>query len=299
MSTNDGNNTNESSYSREDQEEQVLWDFRNIFQQVHGQLLDRPNALPEEELSYLESLYTDPTLHCVGAGLATFGMLKGMRGLWRILRRSRSGAANTYQMEHPPHSLPAQPPPTTGIRRFLTIANIVDFSLGSFAGIVTGAYWIDMHEKEGQLDQLPLQQGSSELCNYFCPPLMEEYNRQWDMATQNTDSTWQSNNQTLVNLGILKVQLQDEALMSPRQHQDILQNPNNPNLHAYLQFAQNCQRRKALQDRLRQKMGLPDNYPVPIPHPGVEAHENEYEDQFSKQQVDSWVADQEDDKENR
>ena len=340
MSSDNNNNDNSDSYvspeERKEHETIVLWEFRNAFQAVHERLLmeedygmfndHHHHALTDEEHDQIEDLYTNPTLYCLGAGLATLGVVR----LGRYAKRYRAEryfqppqqqqSSGNYRLDIPSqNALPfpnaANTPKPSFLSRFGTV--FVDVTLCAFSGAVVGTYMADMCEAEGNLADMPLAPGTSGIAREFCPVLIEEFEAQWKLIQEQQqnefhdgfpqDSDSNNNNAptndtaTLLDLGLVRVQIQADPIPASI-HQDILQNPQNPNLQAYLQFVHNCQRRQQVERRLRRQRGLRQHVQVAIPEPGVveELEEEEeddggvHEEEFTHDQLASWVADQND-----
>ncbi|CAB9520338.1 expressed unknown protein [Seminavis robusta] len=330
MTTSNGNNNTSNNDEdkkrlRQDYETHILWEFRNAFQSVHEWLLYHENShlLRDDEHDFLESLYSDPTLYCVAAGLGTLAMLRMGRGSYR---RRRERRLLQQQQQHPFGNLPSPEAvanagtnnnqrSTSRLRTVATFA--LDFTCCFMAGAVTGTYMVDINEAQGGLEQIPLSAGHSGIADQFCPVLMEEYKEQWKMAHRQHQTSNTSHTATVMNLGVLgslQVEAHDEHIPA-EEHKDILLHPRDPNLRAQILFVQNCRKRQAMEQRLRKERGLVlDPYqPISIPPPGVVSSDddeddmtkwleedgdddnNSQEDFWPREQVASWVSDQEDD----
>ena len=345
MAADNNNNINNNNASspppdaeRQEQETIVLWEFRNAFQNCHERLLDDTEVLTDDEHSAIERLYSDPTWYCLGAGLLTLGLLRTGRSMRRY-RAARYGSMNRsggYTMDPPPlHGMPP-PPPQIPPNTFSWKTAMIDFTLCTFAGAATGTYMVDMDEAKGGLDELALVPGRSGIAQQFCPALLEEYQEQWneqkrqqklqmensnhnnmndhDGEEDNNNNTTTTNTATIVDLGVVSVQIKADPI-PPQAHKEILEHPHNPNLQAYLRFVQNCKARHAMERRLRKEWGLSDTASVSIPPPGVVVGMNDDEEddweslnsnsstnvgngdeEWNQDEVSNWVSDQEDNK---
>ena len=111
-------------------------------------------------------------------------------------------------------------------------------ALGAFSVMVTVSFLrTDMDKILDKLSRLPLTEGQSTIAREFCPDVVQAVR---DIRQNN-----------------------DEAA-------DVLDHAQTKQLQAVLQFAQNCQRRAAYEQQLRQEKGMSSpHFPVDVPKGGV------------------------------
>lgn len=218
---------------------------------------------PEEDRT-LALLYLNPAPVLFTATVITFGGLRGTRYLWRHLRKKT-----------PASSMSDGKP-----KRDWSI--LLDISIGVLVGgggLFAGALRMDMNEHKGGggLAPIPLLPGRSSISDHLCGPLQQEYQRQWRLATGgNPKPPFQTLGDYVYGWKHVDVTHWDR--------QDILESPFNQKLGAYLEFVRNCQKRTAMEQRIRKAKGLKENDPVEIPPPGVDVEDSrrDWKPVFSK-----------------
>lgn len=252
MPTNTTATTRTPTPKQVQQEYQILWRFRNVFQDVHSSLSRDGAILTPEEDRTLALMYQNPAPTLLAATAVTFGALRSMRYAWRVVRGSNS----YYSLQQP--------------KRPLYMGMILDTSIGVIVGgtgLFAGALRMEMNEQHNGLASIPLQPGRSTISNHFCDPLIQEYQRQWFLATGGQQKP------PFQTLGDYLYGWSNTAI-TPWERQDILDQPTNKNLRAYLEFVQNCRKRQELEKKLRQARGMARDEVVDIPPPGVVLQED-------------------------
>jgi hypothetical protein len=203
----------------------------------------------------------------VAAGLLSLVVLRRMRGslLRRIYanqQKQQSAAQGPHQSPFVPptggstnpFAPPAPPPPTAGSSsRSTPRQGPVMFFMGwlldgvaslSIAATVSFAY-TNAPAILGQLSALPLVEGRSTVARHFCPDVVKELQAIRHAAPAAVDDD------------------NDDV--------DLVNHPQTKQLQAVIQFAENCQRRQAYEEELRQNQGVAPRDPVDVPPPGVPA----------------------------
>ena len=109
--------------------------------------------------------------------------------------------------------------------------------LGAFSVMVTVSFiFTDINKILDKLSTIPMVEGKSTIAREFCPDVVKT----------------------------LKTLRQEDAEAAA-----VIDTAKTKQLQAVLQFAQNCQRRAAYENRLRQEKGVGLHYPVDVPAPGV------------------------------
>jgi len=137
--------------------------------------------------------------------------------------------------------------------------------------VATSLYFTDMPSLVREFGRLPLLPGRSKVAEEFCPVVVGELERLWQLESSSS-----------VSSNMPGTEMTTTQTPPPRPFW--MQHPENPYLQSLLHFAENCQRRQAYERRLRQENamiisigdnvgssgdGEDDGRPVPIPEPGV------------------------------
>jgi hypothetical protein len=209
---------------------------------------DRSFQLEDEERKILYEINNFGLLPAAAAGLTTLFVLRNIRP--NMLRRFQRPKPPT-NTGAPPHvtNSPFQqgPPPGGGSYKqmqpspFLRVFGWSMDLISSFLVAAGASIMFTDHEAIAQkITTLPLVSGRGRVAEELCPPVLD----------------------------FLKEIRKDE---STRQ---VLESATTTNLKNILTFCQNCQRRGAYENRLRQEKGLSSDSPVSIPPPGVSVDVN-------------------------
>ena len=139
-----------------------------------------------------------------------------------------------------------------------------DLALSFLVAAYTSSYMADTDKIKTSVVEIPLLEGRSALSDQFCPVLVEEYQRQWKLNANTPNVTSNSKHP-----------------IPPFDRKDVLKHPNIGLLQAYIEFIENCHKRHAVEQRIRQERGMGPDEPVEIPPPRVSKSEgNEFDGGF-------------------
>ena len=324
--TRDGN---DPTKQRVKQEAAVLVDFTRALQRRVEKIRSDIGSgngkmeigLSEKEAKVINHIMRQGNMEGLIAGVATFAFLRRFpKYLHR--RAAQRAAQNQYKLDHPggkvnspfqnatPANIPEQPKAGFIWRAF---GFTVDLTLSAMVGLNVTAYMMDRPKMKKAISDLPLIEGRSALSDHFCGVLVEEYKRQLNYDPNATHGEVKENE----NAEIKEIKPKGSTL-PPFDRKDILRNPHSETLQGILEFTKNCKKRQAMERRIRQERGMGPNEPVEIPSPGVISSEyasdgaddddsfgsgDNYggekflgDDGWSKDEVSSFVSDQEDSK---
>ena len=146
-----------------------------------------------------------------------------------------------------------------------SVSFLADTALSFLVAAYTTAYMADTEKIKTSVTEIPLMEGRSAISNKFCPALLEEYKRQWNMDPS-------ALNQSYFNGQAVNA----KNPIPPFDRKDVLKDPNIGLLKAYIEFIENCQKRKIVEDRIREERGLGPMVPVEIPAPGISKSDEEW-----------------------
>jgi hypothetical protein len=209
---------------------------------------DRSFKLEDEERNILYEINNFGLVPAAAAGLATLVVLRNVRpNMLRRIQRPKP-PTNTGAPPHVTNSPFQQGTPSGGgsykelqpslfLRGFGWSMDL----LSSFLVATGVSIMLTDHEAiAGKITTLPLVSGRGRVAEELCTPVLD----------------------------FLQEIRKDEST------REVLESATTTNLKNVLAFCQNCQRRAAYEDRLRQEQGLSRDSPVSIPPPGVPVDDN-------------------------
>jgi hypothetical protein len=273
-SSNNASNSRDDARSRKEELELVK-DFWTVVQK-HLETIQRRESpttngssgskedsrgftLEDEERKILYEINNFGILPAAAAGLTTLFVLRNIRPAMLRRFRGKKPPTNTGggggSSPHVTNSPFQQGPPPGGgggngnggdykqlqpslfLRTFGWSMDLISsFMVAVGASIMT----TDHEVIAGKITTLPLVSGRGRVAEELCPPV----------------------------LNFLQEIRRDEST------REVLENASSTNLKQILAFCQNCQRRGAYENRLRQEKGLASDAPVSIPPPGVPVDDN-------------------------
>jgi hypothetical protein len=262
MSSESSNNSRDVARSRKEELELVK-DFWTVVQK-HLESIQRREStktsgdsrsfqLEDEERKILYEINNFGLVPAAAAGLTTLFVLRKIRPnmLRRFQGRPKQPPTNTGGSSPHVTNSPFQqgPPPGGGggdykqlqpsllLRTFGWSMDLIS----SFLVAVGASVVMTDHEAiAAKITTLPLVSGRGRVAEELCPPV----------------------------LNFLQEIRKDEST------REVLEHADTTNLKNILAFCQNCQRRNAYENRLRQEKGLSSDAPVSIPPPGVPVDDN-------------------------
>jgi hypothetical protein len=334
------NSNNHNNNARTKQEQSIAKSLLKVFQQRQEELKAQfgvTGGMNETEVEILKNLQTvESTYYGLAVSLVTFWILRGIRvktRRWAAKRAQQDSPATGFSTDggktfSPFHNAPPGQtpppvavvvPPETPLGRWFGI--FLDATVGALVGTMFDEYLVDRKAAKKKFVEMPLQAGRSNMADQFCPVLIQEYQRQWSLGGTNEETTTSNNSDGYTEKGTLgTVSIHPTHQWDP---QELLKNPQTEHLQIMTQFIRNCQKRQAMERRIRKERGLDAKEPVEIPPPGVQlddqssgssSEEEEasfradfYEGEvldasssdWSQEDVSSFVADQEDDSKKR
>lgn len=267
---------NNTSPSRSKQEVQIAKDFQKVFRKRQEELQEH-GGLEEDEVKLLKHLQTvESTYTGMAVSLLTFALLRGVRVQVRRRFTSRSTApgfstdgGKTYSpFQNAPQAAPTPVVPPEGpVARYFGV--FLDATVGAMVGTIYDEYSVDRTSAKKEFVEHPLKAGRSNMAHQFCPLLIQEYQRHWNLGGKGSDSSSSTNSDNTFTqegrLGTVTIQP-----TSPLDPQELLKSPETEHLQLWTTLINNCQQRQTMELRIRNELGIADsNQPVEIPPPGV------------------------------
>ncbi|CAB9508180.1 expressed unknown protein [Seminavis robusta] len=264
--------------------------------------------LSDGELLVLNNIHGAGMMEGLIAGVTTFVIA---RRLPRYLQQ-RAAARRRQQSGYTLDALPGGSPfhkDVNNKRPFIWRAFqfTLDVTLSVLVAANTSAYMADTQKLAKQVTDIPLMEGRSAISDHFCEVLVQEYKRQWNASQQ--EQLNDTNSGDFSTTGQSKGYEKDVPLDPNFDRKSILKDPKLPFLKGYIEFIQNCQKRQAIERRIRQERGMAPSEPVEIPAPGVPSDTSEDsslfvdgggadfsdDDGWTEEDVSSFATDQDED----
>lgn len=331
---NDGDETNsDPKKQRAKQELTVFVEFSTVLQSRVKQLRDQISlrggsdaqfGLSDKEKQVLNTMVGAGNMEGIIAGVATFVFLRRFPKYLRQRAASKRAAqrGDGYTLDVPGKASPfhnSQPIPNPAHDKaneggfiWRSFQFTLDLTISTLVGLQVAVYMVDQERMRKNFSEIPLMEGHSAISDHFCGPSIKEYQRQWNYDPNRAilESPKEQQNET----GKRKVKP-----LPPFDRKDILKDPELFPLKALVDFTKNCMKRQALERRIREERGMGPKERVSIPPPGVNSSEwnsdgmdefsdssfsgeqhfsgdDEEGDEWSKEDVSSFVSDQEDSK---
>ena len=201
----------------------------------------------------------------VAASFAFYGLNRFPRHFARYMTRKQQQKGYVLDKANPTptkkSTSPFQSPDTKEIKKevsrkrnmflFTSLELVFDLGMSFGVGVCVASLTTDKVEAMKTATNVPLQPGRSLLSDHCCPSLIDEYKRQWQQGSKETDTS-----------GIAS----DTQEISCR---DILQRPEHATLQFILTMTRNCRHRQVMEQQIRENELISSSTPIAIPDTGV------------------------------
>jgi len=291
--------------TRRVQEAVILQDFMVATQRRVEQIRLKLTTNVDLELSdgekrILNNIHRAGMMEGIIAGVASFVILRRFPRYLARLQQQRSsrsgGGSGGYVLEQPPGKVNSpfqnaqhqqqqqqfqqqatEEPLNRGGFLWRSFQFTLDTVISLLVAANVSAYTADVEHLKKTVQEIPLMEGRSGLSDNFCPMLVEELQRQMKM-----------NDNAIVTPVVPNDNGRGNKLhVAPFDRKEILKDPHSNFLQGYVGFIRNCQKRQAVERRIREEQGMRPDEPVSIPPPGIPANssdnssDDDWDDSFS------------------